>query len=1160
MLSRQSSRPYTVGSFRMKLALFEQFIQEFTYVDEELNPEERQQILQARLTNGYEPFCEAIRKLFGNDVSTQDLKALFRKIALNPDAEVDWSELFGIGGSTDEVPDLLLNEDTSSVITTSKRRSVGEAGGDKKRRDVVQCIVHVPKYDFYIIASQKGIICQWSSKFRLQSCIDLNESSWVTGCGFLPSLRRIAVTSERALSLWDYRAKRKQLTIYQIKPMENSPQCMIYIPWKTESMNEDTVLFGDDQGYVNMMTVSSKDLHMKNSTAGKTDSQIVTIDPSKLTYAIQGRKFHDDWVIKLKYFPQLEMFGSCSPSSSCSFILGSIERVLDNSPVRELAVPKGVNCFDYCTKANVIITAGADKVIRVWHPLIFTRPTGKLLGHLFTIVDVAVNEKDQQLISLSTARVFRVWDIQTLSCLQVFTDNEVRPGEKRISCMLFDAKHDRLITGCSVIDTWPLTRAIQDSLQVPHTHDRPICQLLYNPQMNQVITGCAEGILKVWEMETGQFVYQVTDAHGPSTEITAMTVDSSGYRLATGAYNGSIKVWDFGSGQLYKKYPDEQTKKRHEDTVTGLAYHTIYNKRCLLVSSWGNKIRIMEDPAEIATLIELKVLSDLFIPPEPSHNDKEEQGPFISRAPLPTIGETQEVKSSNEEHVLSLCEVTCLEHVLPLLFAGTTSGVVIMWNLETEKIVLRCEPPRSRSANSSKHRRKHGDDQLVYRCLYLVHRVRKPIIYGKGNTNIQVSDNQRDEISANEGEESATHTGGQDGVSVEDGRVKTDNTNQEQMEQEGEDKENKENSEDEKEHKQEETEEHVNKNDNEDAHDNEKEDVDNEEAVFGAFLQVSEPALVSSHHDGFLRFWNLSGTLLSEIRAITRRQASAVTAMCTDPDCNFVISGDARGYITVWDVGNFLLDPPSEKSNGDQREDEQESNKEESKKEPKNVIKQIVCWRGHLTRVVGLEHVQSADVIVSASTDCSVRVWYRNTGHFIGFFSQPRLWHMPSSKSVPSTPVKPYDISEGPIKTLKNVATKAVQKTTDSGVDCPLMFDDTRWLPFRHSAQKETKPTGDNKKFFDSLSKPKHYNSHLESTSSGSPETGAVYRALPVYRIETPERLKTPAVNMQSSWLTNQAQNQKGHGNKSTFAYRSSSSTREPVVSRFPHIVQGHKR
>lgn len=62
MFSRQSSRPYTVGSFRMKLTLFEQFIQEFTYVDEELNPEERQQILQARLTNG--KFPETVRLNF----------------------------------------------------------------------------------------------------------------------------------------------------------------------------------------------------------------------------------------------------------------------------------------------------------------------------------------------------------------------------------------------------------------------------------------------------------------------------------------------------------------------------------------------------------------------------------------------------------------------------------------------------------------------------------------------------------------------------------------------------------------------------------------------------------------------------------------------------------------------------------------------------------------------------------------------------------------------------------------------------------------------------------------------------------------------------------------------------------------------------------------
>jgi len=60
-----------------------------------------------------------------------------------------------------------------------------------------------------------------------------------------------------------------------------------------------------------------------------------------------------------------------------------------------------------------------DKTIRVWHPNILSRPTGKMVGHLFTIVEIVMNEKDQHVISLSTARVFRVWDSHTLACLQV---------------------------------------------------------------------------------------------------------------------------------------------------------------------------------------------------------------------------------------------------------------------------------------------------------------------------------------------------------------------------------------------------------------------------------------------------------------------------------------------------------------------------------------------------------------------------------------------------------------------------------------------------------------------------------------------------------------------------------------------------------------------
>lgn len=41
-----------------------------------------------------------------------------------------------------------------------------------------------------------------------------------------------------------------------------------------------------------------------------------------------------------------------------------------------VGIPKGVNCFEYCARANIIATGGVDKVIRVWHPHIWSRPTG----------------------------------------------------------------------------------------------------------------------------------------------------------------------------------------------------------------------------------------------------------------------------------------------------------------------------------------------------------------------------------------------------------------------------------------------------------------------------------------------------------------------------------------------------------------------------------------------------------------------------------------------------------------------------------------------------------------------------------------------------------------------------------------------------------------
>uniref|UniRef100_A0A8C0CFG9 WD repeat domain 64 n=1 Tax=Balaenoptera musculus TaxID=9771 RepID=A0A8C0CFG9_BALMU len=314
--------------------------------------------------------------------------------------------------------------------------------------------------------------------------------------------------------------------------------------------------------------------------------------------------------MKIRYISALNCFGSCSLDSVHSLVLESLKRLEDNLPVREFSMPRGANTFCYSIKANVIVTGGDDKVLRLWHPNISTKPVGKLVGHMFSITEIVTNEKDQHVISLSSAKVFRVWDIQTLSLLQVFHDSQGGPGDMQIYSMVFDSNHGMLVTGSSVMDMYPLTRMIQDAKQVPHTHEREINVMLYNKYFHQVLTICSESIIKVWELETGLQMYQILDPHGFNVELTSAAVDESGFLFATGAYNGTVKIWDFGSGQEMKVLPEGKDWKEEEHWLQRLIFLKAQEKHQYLILALerSGKIKMIqgkEDDIYLAVIWEL---------------------------------------------------------------------------------------------------------------------------------------------------------------------------------------------------------------------------------------------------------------------------------------------------------------------------------------------------------------------------------------------------------------------------------------------------------------------------------------------------------------------------------------------------------------------------
>ena len=68
---------------------------------------------------------------------------------------------------------------------------------------------------------------------------------------------------------------------------------------------------------------------------------------------------------------------------------------------------------------------------------------------------------------------------------------------------------------------------------IPITHKEPIHSVVYNHSFKQVVT-CSDGsIIKLWDYETGNSIFEFGEAHGEAP-ITCMTFDNTGRRWVIG--------------------------------------------------------------------------------------------------------------------------------------------------------------------------------------------------------------------------------------------------------------------------------------------------------------------------------------------------------------------------------------------------------------------------------------------------------------------------------------------------------------------------------------------------------------------------------------------------------------------------------------------------
>ncbi|KAJ1533653.1 EF-hand calcium binding domain 8, partial [Nowakowskiella sp. JEL0078] len=489
-------------------------------------------------------FKKAFGIVLGMGLTDEQMMILFMKIDANTDNSIDWDEfstfmLLRAEGQNS------MREDEETALFNTDPLSRRKFNFPTPHKDMIEKILWLPNLKRYITCSREGTVCYWSDKLKVQRTFrnvgaeinanlllkkgkikDIPQSTrasqfrWVHDMVYLENVSKIATASDdHQITIYDFTTMKTEI---RLDTEDSIPLCLdFWYDVENPDSNESMLLYGTDSGFVNvyyivnkfLFNVSGKKEHCTyismesiprahispvigsifgNSLADANNIEIS--ESAKNMGVLSRRKAHQDWCVKVQFFPELHSIVSCSPDPMNSLVVatqsGKKKWNQISAPVR-----KGVNTFAYCRFPVTIVTGGTDREIRLWNPYRLKHPMAALKGHNSPIIDITINEQSGQIISLSVDKAIKVWDIRKHQCLQTLFDGTLQKPENIISKLLFGPTD--LIAASTNFTTYSLKER-NKTVEIPRSHEHPLRCALYNSNFKQVVSGCEGSVVNVW--------------------------------------------------------------------------------------------------------------------------------------------------------------------------------------------------------------------------------------------------------------------------------------------------------------------------------------------------------------------------------------------------------------------------------------------------------------------------------------------------------------------------------------------------------------------------------------------------------------------------------------------------------------------------------------
>ena len=527
-----------------------------------------------------EEFIKAFGNVMGEDLRPEDLRLWFMRVDANANGSVDW----------DEFSSHLLYQHHGTIDNPRSREYVqgtlqAEARVNRHHKQPVCCVKVNERTGSYWSVSVDGIVKVWTPSSLKQTHTINNNLSLANVRANTPVMatdlcfgnanhNTYVATVDKTINMYNSRNQHVKRYVGRklvnelkgeggsVGDAEKAKAAAEEAGVGVQKVETIALLHMEEPAYaMTTVPVGDKEFLLTGLNSGQLFAYpLLRQQPPSLT-PVQKVNAHTGTITGVVHIPHLQGLTVITGSWDKTLRLIDVE---SNSILETIGAgynKHAVCCIDWNRDSKLLVSSGPEREINLWNPFIST-PLATLTGHLTNVVGVTFNPIDHQLISMSTDKCVKVWDLRTLKLFQSFIDESdaASPVDKGYTALTYDMKLNRIVAAGTRVQAWPIRRSIPKFTADYKGHTETLVAVLYTECFGQVVTIDHGGCVQVWNSSTGErdFLFSFLGNSGTFSDRphpTCACFDAYQRRVFIGDSNGVLRAFNYANGQEIKAIP-----------------------------------------------------------------------------------------------------------------------------------------------------------------------------------------------------------------------------------------------------------------------------------------------------------------------------------------------------------------------------------------------------------------------------------------------------------------------------------------------------------------------------------------------------------------------------------------------------------------------------